>query len=367
MRALLVFPSASLTFMGGSIGELTALMRATKSSQGSTFQWRYLELVTGPGVLPRSKRLMASVGCETLLTARDLDDLNSLPLSTVRKRLEQILRFRPDVVVLSSFRAFVQFPRFPDLIAFFFLALNRKQIPVLILDPCGDSFLWPGETNCDVLIPAPFTYRYARLPHQRIFSALAPRRGAPPASDGQWLWLSAPWMAAFLRFRIAERVGLRLLADLRVPVSSLGALEDPGVWCPGSTIVKDTVSFHRLENVIARKTAVVTANARSVLAARASSWGVPVVVVDPTRLPSKRLAKAHGVTSADLARASREQLPEFPIPAEVVTLEPNRRAALDILREVQQNEEGNLSMRQKRREAYSCYPDFAQVLAGYVG
>jgi hypothetical protein len=118
--------------------------------------------------------------------------------------------------------------------------------------------------------------------------------------------------------------------------------------------------------MIARKAAVVTANSRSVLAARAASWGVPVVVVDPMRLPSRRSALAHGVTPEDLERAGREQIPEFPVPVEVVTLEPGRRAALDALRRIQRNEARKVSARRERREAYGGYPDFAQILAEYV-
>lgn len=366
MRALLIFPSASLTFMSGSIGELTALMRATESSRTKTFQWRYLELVGGPDVLTRSRRLMESVDCETLLAAGNRDELYDTPLSAVQNRLEQVLRFRPNVVVLSSFRAFLQFPRFSGLITFLLRFLAHHQIPTLILDPCGDSFLCPTVVGHDVLLPVPFTYRYEPLPHQRIFSSIVCPREAPPASDGEWLWLAAPWMGDFLRFRIAERIGLGLLAALGAPVSSLGALDDPQVWCPGCTVLADDISFLELDRLIARKVAVVTANSRSVLAARAASWGVPVVVVDPMRLPSRRLAQAHGVTPEDLERAGREKLPEFPVPVEVVTLEPGRRAALDALRRIQRNEARKVSARRERREAYDDYPDFAQILAEYV-
>ncbi|HEY2291103.1 MAG TPA: hypothetical protein VGM86_10415 [Thermoanaerobaculia bacterium] len=367
LRALLIFPSASLTFMAGSIGELTALMRAVESSRDKTVQWRYLELVGGPDVIARSRRLLSSVGCEPLLTAGSLEDLYGTPVSTIRKRLERVLRFRPDVVVLSSFRAFVQFPKFPGLIPHLFQLLSRRQIPTLILDPCGDSFLYPSMTEHDVLLPAPFTYRYEPLPHQKTFSSIVSReQEAPPAPDGEWLWLAAPWMGHFLRFQIAERIALSLLAQLAAPVSSLGALGDPRIWCPQCTVMKDNVSFRRLDQIIARKAAVVTANARSVLAARAASWGVPVVVVDPTRLPSKRLAQAHGVSLEDLERARGERIPKFPVPVEAVTLEPGRRAALDALRRVQRNEASSVALRKERRGAYDNYPDFAQVLAEYV-
>jgi hypothetical protein len=130
--------------------------------------------------------------------------------------------------------------------------------------------------------------------------------------------------------------------------------------------MEDGASFLELDGEIARKVAVITANARSVLAARAASWGVPVVVVDPLRLPSKRLAQAHGVAADVLEHASREQLPEFPVPAEVTTLESGRRAALATLRRIQRNEMAGSSARRERRRAYEAYPGFAQVLAEYV-
>jgi hypothetical protein len=365
-RALLIFPSASLTFMQGSIGELTALMRAVEASQGNRFRWRYAELIGGPDALTRSRLLMESVGCRPLVSARNRDDLNGMPLAEIRKRLGQALRFRPDVVVLSSFRAFLQFPRFPSLIEPLFDLLSRHRIPTLILDPCGDTLLCPALADHDVLLPAPFTYRHPHLRHQRIFSALLSPQEDPPAPDGEWLWLAAPWMRGFLRFRIAERIGLGLLADLGASLSTLGALEDPRDWLPGCTVIEDSIPFRELEDRIARKTAVVTANARSVLAARAASWGVPVVVVDPTRLPSKRRAQAHGVSSELLEAAEQERLPEFPIPAEVVTLETAHRAALGTLRRIQRDESEGIPARRERRQTYDAYPDFAQVLAEYV-
>ena len=366
LRALLVFPSASLTFMAGSIGELTALIRAAESSRDGTFQWRYLELVGGPDVILRSQRLMASVDCKPLLKARDWTDLDNTLVSTVQRRFEHMLRFRPDVVVLSSFRAFLQFPRFPGLIAALFEFLDQRQIPVMILDPCGDSYLFPTLLNHPSLLPVPFTYPSPQQPHQRTFSSIVSPRKKPPACDGEWLWLAAPWMRGFHRFRIAERIALTLLAGLGVPVTTLAALEDPRIWCPGCSVMKEEMSFLKLDRAIARKVAVVTANARSVLAARAASWGVPVIVSDPTRLPSKRMAKACGVSPEELELAEREHIPEFPVPTEAIVLPRERRQALEALRQVQQNETGDLAVRRERRRAYEGYPSFTQVLAEFV-
>ena len=188
---LLVFPSTSTRIMAGSIGELTALVRLARSLPRRRFKVSFVEFVRSPrDPHPRVDGLLRSLDGFALLEMEERDQGGGL---AVRQRP---LPAVPDAVVLSSFRAFFQYPQFPRLIHRALERWVQAGIRVMALDPCGDSCVCPIPKGVSVIASRPFTY--GSLPREVLtFStgARVPRRRPPQ----RWLWAAAPWMRCYRR------------------------------------------------------------------------------------------------------------------------------------------------------------------------
>ena len=302
---LLVFPSTSIEIMAGSIGELTALVRLARSLPKGLFRINYAELVrSGWDPHPRVDGLLKSLrGLALLEMERGQAGVE------VRQRP---LRGAPDAIVLSSFRAFFQYPKFPKLIPRLLASWADTGIRVMALDPCGDSFICPIPPGVSVIVPRPFTYSLPPREGQVVYSAgtCAPRR----RRHHRWLWAAAPWMKDSHRFLAAERLAFLGLSQLGIEVSVLSPLDPTLPFLRQPRVIEEHLGYTALEAEVARHDLLISANCRSVLAARAAAMGVPLALVDPAKLPCPG---GYDSTTADMLRvAADEQEWPAPVPLE---------------------------------------------------
>jgi hypothetical protein len=290
--------------MGGSIGELTALVRLARDLP-ARLRLQYVEFVrSGWDPHPRVDRHLQQLGGRPLL------ELEARPTGLVAR--DRMTRLRPDLVVLSSFRAFFQFPRFPGLTTTYLGLWREAGIPVAALDPCGDSYVSAIPPGVTVLVPRPFTYREPLRLGQVVYAA-AERGGQAAAGNGRWLWAAAPWMADFQSYRAAERIAFYGLAQAGVEVSVLSPLDRSLPYLEGVQVVADGLSYEELGAVVGAHEVLVTANRRSVLAARAAALGVPIAWVDAPRLGGGGF---DGETRALVDGGASEDLGPGPLPVE---------------------------------------------------
>ena len=302
---LLVFPSTSTSIMAGSIGELTALVRLASGLPEQLFRISYAEALRrawDPN--PRVDGLL-----------RSLDGFALFELQHGQAGLEvyeRPLEGAPDVIVLSSFRAFFQYPKFPKLVDRLLARWDKAGIRVIALDPCGDSFVCPIPSGITVMVPQPFTYSQAPRAGQVFFStgAHVPRR----RRHHRWLWAAAPWMLWYRKFQAAERLAFLGLSQLGVEVSVLSPLDPALPFIRQARVIEENLGYADLEAEVARHDLLITANCRSVLAARAAAMGVPLALVDPAKLP--RTGGYDSATEDMLRVAADEPQKPDPVPLE---------------------------------------------------
>jgi len=298
---LLVFPSTSIEIMAGSIGELTALVRLARSLPKGLLRINYAEFVrNGADPHPRVDGLLRSLKGFALL---------EMERSQTGVEVRQgPLRGAPDAIVLSSFRAFFQYPKFPKLIQRLLASWTDGGVRVMALDPCGDSFISPIPAGVSVIVPQPFTYSLAPREGQVFYSAgtCSPRR----RRHHRWLWAAAPWMQESHRFRAAERLAFLGLAQLGIEVSVLSPLDPTLPFLRQARVIEDNLGYTALEAEVARHDLLISANCRSVLAARAAAMGVPLALVDPAKLPCP---DGYDLTTAGMLRAAADEQ-EWPAP-----------------------------------------------------
>ena len=95
--------------MAGSIGELTALVRLARSLPGRAFRIGYAEFLRDlRDPHPRVDGLLKSLDGVALLEA--------VPTPAGLQVRQRPLAEAPDLIVLSSFRAFFQYPKFSPLL-----------------------------------------------------------------------------------------------------------------------------------------------------------------------------------------------------------------------------------------------------------
>jgi hypothetical protein len=291
--------------MAGSIGELTALVRLARSLPKGLFRISYAEFVrSGWDPHPRVDGLLRSLKGFALL------EMERGP-SGVEVR-QGPLGGDPDVIVLSSFRAFFQYPKFPKLIQRLLALWATRGIRVITLDPCGDSFLCPIPSGVSVIVPRPFTYSLAQREGQVLYSAgtCLPRH----RRHHRWLWAAAPWMQDCHRFRAAERLAFLGLSELGIEVSVLSPLDPALPFLRQARVIDDSLGYTALEAEVARHDLLISANCRSVLGARAAAMGVPLALVDPAKLPCPG---GYDSTTEDMLRAAAdEQDQPAPVPVE---------------------------------------------------
>ena len=262
--------------MAGSIGELTALVRLAQSLPERLFRISYAELLRNPwDPHPRVDGLLKSLQGEALLTM----ERHQGGIEVCHRPLPGA----PDAVVLASFRAFFQYPKFPQLLPGLLACWAEAGTRVLVLDPCGDSFTCPLPAGVSVLLPRPFTYGDAPRPGQVSFSTgvRPPRR----RRHRRWLWAAAPWMQPYRQYRAAERLAFYGLSRLGIEVSVLSPLDPTRPFLRQARRIDENLGYAQLEAEVARHDLLITANNRSVLAARAAALGVALALVDPAQLP----------------------------------------------------------------------------------
>lgn len=291
--------------MAGSIGELTALVRLARSLPREDLLIGYAELLRAWDPHPRVDALLRSLGGFALFGK---ERGRSGPPVAVR-RLEPA----PALIVLASFRAFFQYPKFPELMPDLLASWKAAGIRIMALDPCGDSFVSPIPPGVSVILPRPFTYSHALREGQALFSAGV---GAPSRRrrHRRWLWVAAPWMHSYPQFQAAERLAFLGLSRLGVEVSVLSPLDRTLPFLRQARVIEEDLRYGALEDEVARHDLLITANQRSVLAARAAALGVPLALVDPIALPPP---DGYDPATADLLRvAAAERLPPAPVAVE---------------------------------------------------
>jgi hypothetical protein len=291
--------------MAGSIGELTALIRLARSLPRRLFRISYAEFLRSPwDPHPRVDRLLRSLRGRALFAMERGQGGVEV--------YHHPLRGAPDAIVLASFRAFFQYPKFPQLVEGLLAYWKEEGIPVLALDPCGDSFTCPIPPGISVIVPQPFTYGDAPHPGQVFFSAgtRVPRQ----RRRRRWLWAAAPWMQPYGRYQAAERVAFFGLARLGIEMSVLSPLDPTLPFLGQAHRIEENLGYAQLDAEVARHDLVITANCRSVLAARAAAMGVPLALVDPAKLPLD--GGYDPVTDEVLRTAGGERLRPAPMPME---------------------------------------------------
>jgi hypothetical protein len=326
-RALFVYPSASRALMGGSIGELTALMRLYRALNRQEWHITFAECVRGADVVPRVERLVQSIASEPLCLATNPRDERTY---TRNVSTQSMFRHHAvDLVVLSTVRAFFQYCKFPQTVSVVLRECREGAVPVVALDPCGDSFCAPLPEGIAALLPVPFSYQESLLSCQ-VSCALASRVSAASPGGGGWLWAASPWMGDFPQFVAVERVILKIAARLGLPMTLLSPVSER-VGGDGMSTLTDALTYDEMERVIARFDVLLTANRRSVLAARAASAGVPVVWVNPANL--REDATFDAVTNQLLRAARVEPAPLTPTPLEITEVRCTQWAdAIDAMR-----------------------------------
>ena len=122
-------------------------------------------------------------------------------------------------------------------------------------------------------------------------------------------------MKPYRRFRAAERLALFGLSRLGVELSVPSPLDPTLPFLRDARLVEEHLGNAQLEQEVARHDLLVTANCRSVLAARAAAMGVPLALVDPANLPS---AGGYDPATQDLlAEAAAEETWPGPMPLEL--------------------------------------------------
>ncbi|HLX10760.1 MAG TPA: hypothetical protein VKY89_23125 [Thermoanaerobaculia bacterium] len=301
---LMVFPSTSTHLMAGSIGELTALIRLARGLSRERFRISYAELLRAWDPHPRVDGLLRRVRGFALLEK----ERGQSGLDVEVRPMDRA----PDLIVLASFRAFFQVPIFPQLTPALLALWQAAGVRIAALDPCGDSFVCPLPPGVAVILPRPFTYGEAPRAEQLVFSAGAV--AARPRRHHRWLWAAAPWMHAFPEFPAAERLAMLGLSRLGVEVSVLSPLDPSLPFLPQARVIREDLPYGELEAEVARHDLLITANCRSVLAARAAAMGVPLALVDPAALP--RPGGHDPVTENLLRVAAGPALPPDPVPLE---------------------------------------------------
>jgi hypothetical protein len=301
-RLMLIFPSSSVELMGGSIGELTALMRFARDLRPDQCEISHAEAFRAADPHPRVASLLEG------LTVPCLFELPSMA--------RRFAGPAPNIAVFASYRAFFQFPRFPDLMGPLLESWLAEGTRLFAIDPCGDSFTCPPLPVVKALLPVPFTYALPAGGRQKLFSIRSEAR-ARSAGATRWLWVAAPWMAKFARFRAAERVALLGLERSGIDFGVLSPLDER--LAADAPRLRDDASYDDLDAEVARHAVLVTPNCRSVLAARAAARGVPLVYVDPFRLPDE--ARYDDETARWIAKGREEAIHSQLLPAEFTTLE----------------------------------------------
>jgi hypothetical protein len=291
--------------MAGSIGEFTALVRLASGLPEKQFRLSYAEVLRhawDPN--PR---------VDNLLRGRNGFALFEMQHGQAGLEVyERPLKGAPDAIVLSSFRAFFQHPPFPKLVHRLLERWGKAGIRVIALDPCGDSYVCPIPSGITVMVPQPFTYRDAPREGQVFFSAGA--RVPRHRRHHRWLWTAAPWMQWYRKFQAAERLAFFGLSQLGVKVSVLSPLDPTLPFLPRARVIEENLGYADLDAEVSRHDLLITANCRSVLAARAAAMGVPLALVDPVKLP--RAGGYDSVTEHLLRVAADEEFGPDPVPLE---------------------------------------------------
>lgn len=338
--------------MAGSIGELTALVRLARHLPNRTFRVSYAELLRAEDPHPRVDRLLASLGGIALLATTG----GAEGVKLYQRRLARM----PDAVVLSSFRAFFQFPAFPHLIQRMMGVWRRQGIRILSLDPCGDSMISAIPEGVSVLLPRPFTYAVGPAAAGMCFSSPTPGR-RPLARRRRWLWTAAPWMLDFARLRVAERLAFFALSHLDVELSVLSPLDAALPFLGAVRRVDEHLPYAELDAELARHQVLVTANPRSVLAARAAAQGLAILLVEPVTSP---MPSGYDKTTADLLRAAAVE-PQWPalVPLEFRVIRCAGPEATVASFQAAQREAATLRRMQRARcREYETLPSAAECL-----
>jgi hypothetical protein len=260
------------------MGELTALLRLAGDLSPGRFEITYAECVRGPDPLPRTAQRLQDVECLPLYSAAG----HGSGMRRVEETFQRLRAHPPDAIVLSTFCAFFQFAPFPEASDALLEWARTSRIPLFALDPCGDSYVADIPPGVRVLLPVPFSYTLPPKPSQMLMAA--PHHQQVPAREPSWLWIASPWMEHFPRLRAAELIAFKLLSRLGVPASTLTPIHGDHPFVAASHQIAGDSSPAALEAEIGRHSILMTANKRSVLAARAAAMGVTLVLIDPAKI-----------------------------------------------------------------------------------